>query len=151
MTVPGSRSVSDDTARSDTTRSTAQETTKCVVRLRCSRSACEAARMGILHYGGADFEIDDRTLAHLKVVVAAKLRRKETVLISWNRPVQEGSGRVELLIFPEAPIVFRFQAGLPPRLNRVWLQVLQRLAGEPEGIRVISEEDAELLGKSRDH
>ncbi len=107
--------------------------------------------MGILHYGGADFEIDDRTLAHLKAVIAAKLRRKETVLVSWNRPVQEGSGRVELIIFPETPVVFRFQSGLPPRLNRVWLQTLQRLAGEPEGIRLISEEEAELLSKRRDH
>ena len=37
--------------------------------------------MGILHYGAppASFTIDDRTLAHLELVIMAKLRRRENL------------------------------------------------------------------------
>ena len=44
--------------------------------------------MGTLHYGGseASVHIEERALAHLKVVVATKLRRNESFTLSWRHP-----------------------------------------------------------------
>jgi hypothetical protein len=51
--------------------------------------------MGVLIYGsGAEYEIEDRVLAHLKVVIAAKLRRQENFFLSWSNDADAGSGRI---------------------------------------------------------
>ena len=51
--------------------------------------------MGYLIYGaGAEYEIDDRMLSHLKIAVAAKLRLQESFLLNWTVSPSDGSGRV---------------------------------------------------------
>lgn len=42
-------------------------------------------RVGTIFYGGSatPIHIEDRALAHLKVVVATKLRRNESFTVSW--------------------------------------------------------------------
>lgn len=99
--------------------------------------------MGVLQYGGAEYEVDDRSLAHLKVVISEKLRRKETVALAWDLTVSEGSGRVEILVFPDSALTFRFGAATRPKLNRNWIRALRHLAAAKEGLRFISEEEAE--------
>ena len=44
--------------------------------------------MGTMYYGGSamPIRIDDRALAHLKVVLATKLRRNESFTLSWPHP-----------------------------------------------------------------
>ncbi|WP_345752271.1 DUF7882 family protein [Microbacterium rhizophilus] len=80
--------------------------------------------MGRLIYDhiGPAVEIDDRTLAHLKVVVTAKLRRHESFTLSWKRP--DEFGRTTVWIHPTIPVQFDFDGPEPTDLNRKWLQQL---------------------------
>jgi len=40
--------------------------------------------MGILHYGANTFEMDDRLLSHLQLVIGVKLRRGENFFMGWR-------------------------------------------------------------------
>jgi len=59
--------------------------------------------------------IEDETLAHLKVIVATKLRRQESFMMTWL-PVGKGAGgRMTAWIHPAVPLLFVFDtAELPP-------------------------------------
>lgn len=99
--------------------------------------------MGFLNYGsGQEFEFDDRTLAHLKVVMTGKLRRQESFLLSWVNPADRGGGRVSIWITPSIPLTFRFAGSRSPQLNQTWLEVMNELSNTPRGLLVISEEQA---------
>lgn len=45
--------------------------------------------MGRFRYGTPplDYEFDDRTLTHLRVVLTAKMRRNEDFLMSWREEI----------------------------------------------------------------
>lgn len=99
--------------------------------------------MGFLNYGsGQEFEFEDRTLAHLKVVMTSKLRRQESFLLSWVNPAERGGGRVSVWVTPSIPLTFRFAGSRSPQLNQTWLEVLHELSHTPRGLLVISEEQA---------
>ena len=53
--------------------------------------------MGTMYYGGSamPIQIEDRALAHLKVVVATKLRRNESFTLSWPHADRRTSGTVD--------------------------------------------------------
>jgi hypothetical protein len=80
--------------------------------------------MGKLLYGPQqrDIEIDDRTLAHLKIVMLSKLRRGEAFAFSWEKASSEGSGRGTIWISPAIPLEFVFYGGRRPTMNRRWIQ-----------------------------
>lgn len=100
--------------------------------------------MGYLMYSNcAEYEFDDRTLAHLKVAINMKLRRQECFLMSWTNPVEKGSGRVSLWLSPNIPLVFRFSGSRAPQLNEAWLRVLNELSHTPRGLVVVEEKEAE--------
>lgn len=105
---------------------------------------CHDVAMGYLMYGGAaEYEFDDRTLAHLKVAVSMKLRRQECFFVSWTQPVEKGSGRLSIWVGPSIPLAFRFSGSRSPELNEAWLTVLNELSHTPRGLIVVSEKDAE--------
>ena len=68
--------------------------------------------MGHLFYGNTaePIEIPDRLLAHLKVVVATKLRRSESFTLSWRHPGDIPSGRSTIWLQPAIPLRFVFQS-----------------------------------------
>lgn len=100
--------------------------------------------MGTLVYAGtSEYSLDDRTLAHLKLTVAHTLRRGEGFFLSWERPREEGSGRVSLWLAPEVPLVFRFSEARAPRLSLPWLEVLRRAAESAQGVRLFTPETAD--------
>src|SRR5690554_225386 len=102
--------------------------------------------MGILTYGAnSEFEFDDRLLAHLKVVITAKLRRNEGFLLNWKVSAGVGSGRVSLWLGPTIPLQFTFFGSRDPQLNRAWIDVLADLSHSARGLVVISEADAEAV------
>jgi len=81
--------------------------------------------MGKLIYGtNRTIEIDDRALAHLKVVMLTKLRRGESFAFSWDNDVEAGSGRGTIWISPGVPLEFAFFGNRRPALNRAWLFAL---------------------------
>ncbi|GAB2522773.1 hypothetical protein [Paramicrobacterium agarici] len=102
--------------------------------------------MGYLQYGSAsEYEFDDRTLAHLKVVVVSRLRRQESFLLSWATEPSAGSGRTSIWIAPTIPLQFRFSGSRPPALNKTWIDVMSRLSHSSRGLVVVSEEEAEAV------
>jgi hypothetical protein len=75
--------------------------------------------MGSLKYDNtADpIHIEDDTLAHLKVVIATKLRRQESFMMTW-RPVEDGAdGRMSVWIHPSVPLLFTFDSSDVPVID----------------------------------
>lgn len=104
--------------------------------------------MGTLHYGtdSAPIHIGDRALAHLKVVVVAKLRRQESFTVSWQHPAEDGDGRSTIWMHPSIPVRFEFDEPVAPELNREWIEELAHSANALGGITLVSEhvgQDAE--------
>ena len=101
----------------------------------------------LLHGSGVEYEFDDRTLTHLKVVMSMKLRRRESFFLSWTNSAERGSGRVSLWVSPDVPLIFRFTSLERPELNRVWIDVLNQLSHTPRGLVILSESAAEAYAK----
>ena len=93
--------------------------------------------MAQLLYGSPPtaFELDDRTLAHLELVLLAKLRRNESVSLALDRP---DGARVTLWIGVHSDLQFVY---LEPRteINREWLERLMDAANSTAGLRVLPE------------
>ena len=94
--------------------------------------------MGTLHYGSpaVDFPIDDRTLAHLELVIVAKLRRHES--LSFAITDEKTGLRQARWISPASTVRFAYDAPMP-EINRVWLQELVDIANSPGGLRILPE------------
>ncbi|MEO6942338.1 MAG: ATP-dependent DNA ligase [Terrimesophilobacter sp.] len=97
--------------------------------------------MGKFIYGAPSIsvDIDDRVLAHLKVVIVAKLRRGESFTFSWHRTAGSGSGHSSVWLNPSVPLEFDFAGSKAPTLNKVWLDELVHLANSPAGLRITPE------------
>jgi len=97
--------------------------------------------MGGLVYGldGYRIDMDDRVLAHIQVVIIAKLRRGESFGFTWSTNSTEGSGRTTLWLAPAIPVRFEYAGGRPPRINRRWLELLSATAATPYGLRLLAE------------
>lgn len=82
--------------------------------------------MGLLIYGPAasEIEMDDRLLAHLRIVMVSKLRNAESFSLSWSIDAGQGSGRETLWVHPSIPLRFRFYGGRSPAINRAWLDLM---------------------------
>lgn len=86
-------------------------------------------------------EIDDRTLAHLRIVVMNKLRRAEPFM--FDVEVGDGSGRRSFWIHPSVPLQFHFFGSRAPRINRVWVEELMQAASGPGGLMILPEPSEE--------
>ncbi|WP_169583475.1 MULTISPECIES: hypothetical protein [Microbacterium] len=102
--------------------------------------------MGTLHYGSPSvgFPLDDRVLAHIELVIMAKLRRQES--LSFAVVDDETQRRQAVWISPVTPLRFEYDAPMP-EINRLWLQELVDTANSPGGLRVVPE--PELPAASR--
>ncbi len=76
--------------------------------------------MGKLVYGAPTWtaEFDDRSLAHLRIVMIAKLRRGESFSFSWKYEAAHGAGRSSLWVHPAIPLQFEFFGGREPALEQ---------------------------------
>jgi hypothetical protein len=91
-------------------------------------------------------EFDDRLLAHLKVVIFAKLRRHESFAFSWDHGLEGGGGRSSIWLGPAIPMRFTFSGSKPASLNRTWVEQLMVEANSPAGLQIVpepKEKDAE--------
>ncbi|MBB5643614.1 ATP-dependent DNA ligase [Cryobacterium roopkundense] len=97
--------------------------------------------MGKFMYGtpATSVEFDDRTLAHLKVVIIAKLRRGESFTFTWANTPESGGGHNSIWLNPSVPLQFEFYGSKDPLLNRTWLEELVRLTNTPAGLHVVPE------------
>jgi hypothetical protein len=100
--------------------------------------------MGYLFYGNTaePIEIPDRLLAHLKVVVATKLRRSESFTLSWRHTEDIPGGRSTIWLQPSIPLRFVFHSDsetLDPEL----LTRLAHAANTSQGLTI----DLDMLGE----
>lgn len=93
--------------------------------------------MGTLHYGSppVSFPIDDRALAHVELVVVAKLRRSENFAFSID---DADGGRQTIWISTAATIRFEYDQ-VVHEINRMWLEELIDSANTTAGMRLLPE------------
>lgn len=93
--------------------------------------------VGKLVYGSGNrsFDIEDRTLAHLRVVVMNKLRRGEPFMFHHSEPHVTCS----VWMHPAVPIVFHFSGSRQPSVNREWVEALMQEASSANGLRIVPE------------
>lgn len=98
--------------------------------------------MGTLYYGGSasPIHIEDRALAHVKVVIATKLRRGESFTLSWVHPDDQARGRSTIWLHPSIPLRFTFDEPESPTLSRQWLEELAQTASSSGGICLVAEQ-----------
>ena len=90
-----------------------------------------------------EVEFDDRTLAHLQVVIGAKLRRSESTLFSWRDSVDSGDGRTTVWVHPAADIAFKYYGHRKPTINAEWVEMLMLEANKPGGLQLVEEPSTE--------
>ncbi|MEX0158626.1 MULTISPECIES: hypothetical protein [unclassified Microbacterium] len=96
--------------------------------------------MGYIQYGGGnEIHIEDRALAHLKVVIATKLRRNESFTLSWKHPEGHPEGRSTIWLHPSIPLRFTFDEPEAPQLNAKWIEQLMHSASSTGGISLTEE------------
>lgn len=97
--------------------------------------------MGVFLYGeaGLKIELDDRVLAHLQLVIGAKLRRKESFFFSWTDSQEVGGGRSSVWMESSVPLVFRYSTSTRHDINREWLEQLTLSSNQPQGLRLVDE------------
>lgn len=96
--------------------------------------------MGSLYYGDDrnPIEIDDRLLAHVKVVMATKLRRNESFTLSW-RHVDGAPGRSTIWVQPSIPLRFVFDSPDAESLDPALLASLASSANASGGMSITVE------------
>lgn len=112
-------------------------------RIRQGRAVAESERytVGRLLYGNLQTSIrfDDRLLAHLQIVIGAKLRRREGFFISWMDAPGVGGGRSSVWLDSSIPLRFTFTNNARHAINRVWIDELAASANTAQGLRVTPE------------
>lgn len=99
------------------------------------------ALMATLYYGNAvePIHIEDRALAHLKIVIATKLRRQESFTLSWEHFEGEDGGRSTIWIHPSIPLRFTFEGTESPQINPRWIEKLMNSVNSTGGIALVDE------------
>lgn len=94
--------------------------------------------MGYLFYGNTPCPIvvPDRVLAHVKVVIATKLRRSESFTLSWQHPEGAARGRSTIWIHAAIPLRFVFDTADAEMLDREYLHELALAAGSSGGMKI---------------
>lgn len=100
--------------------------------------------MGKLLYGasGVEIEFDDRTLTHVQIVIANKLRRRESFFFSWRDDPAVGDGRSSIWLDPSVPLYFTYFGGRVPSINRTWIDLLTVSANSSGGLQLVQEPEA---------
>jgi hypothetical protein len=98
--------------------------------------------MGSLVYatGRPDaIHFDDRTLAHLQIVIGAKLRLRQSFFFSWLDSVDIGGGRGSIWLDATIPLAFSYAKSERQRINREWLELLMASANSSVGLQLMAE------------
>lgn len=82
-------------------------------------------------------DIEDRALAHLRIVFMNKLRRNEPFMFEVSTP--HGNGRRDLWIHPAVSMQFHFSGSRPPQVNPAWIERLMESASSADGLRLVPE------------
>ena len=98
--------------------------------------------MGTLTYDSKlTAQFDDRVLAHLQIVIWAKIRRGEPFSFTWTEPSRNGYGRTSIWISPHVALAFEYFGGKVTLINKSWVNALSKSANSPGGLQVVPEPD----------
>ena len=89
----------------------------------------------IIYDAGSLAEVEDRTMAHLQVVIINKLRRQESFCFS----IENKNRLTSVWMNPTTPLAFVYSGNRQPTLNRLWIEKLADTANQTDGLRVIPE------------
>jgi hypothetical protein len=105
--------------------------------------------MAELIYGaeGDPVHMPEHLLAHVKLVVATKLRRNESFMLTWRHT--DGSGRSSVWLEPSIPLRFVFESIEEPSIDHALLASLAASASSNGGL-VLDLADVHLLAASGD-
>ncbi|MEI5582646.1 MULTISPECIES: DUF7882 family protein [unclassified Agromyces] len=87
--------------------------------------------------GWMRIELDDDLLAHVALVVFAKLRRREPLLVSWTDPA---GSRAQAWLHPNSTIVARHTAGVDTSIDRRRAERMMVAANSNWGLRLTGDE-----------
>lgn len=75
--------------------------------------------MGTLEYNSSrpPIDVDDTTLAHLKVIIGTKLRRHESFMMTWVPDAKVDSGRLTIWMHPSIPLIIAFDGKETPAID----------------------------------
>lgn len=92
--------------------------------------------MGTFTYGATNLEVafDDRLLAHLRAVMATKLRRGECFLFTWTLDVGDVASERSVWVHPAIALTFELSSSAARPLNPHWLEDLTRAANSSFGL-----------------
>ena len=88
---------------------------------------------------GTKVEIEDRALAHLQLVISAKLRRSEPFAFSWKEDMSIGGGRTTVWLNEQSAVAFTYHGSGQPPINRQWIEALSFTANSPVGLYLVPE------------
>ncbi|WP_213814452.1 ATP-dependent DNA ligase [Glaciihabitans sp. dw_435] len=105
--------------------------------------------MGRIIYGAAGLIVDfeDRVLAHIQLVIGAKLRRDEGFFFTWRNDPAVGDGRSSVWLHSSVPITFRFASARRHTINAAWLEELSVSANRPAGLFLTDEPGSVSAGR----
>jgi hypothetical protein len=90
--------------------------------------------MGRLHYDRSTFDIDDRVLAHLQIVITQKLRRRDGFLLTFTVTERSGETSNSIWINHSSRLHFAFTGSRHPELNSHWLEALMQSSHSTIGL-----------------
>jgi len=93
----------------------------------------------LIYDGTLEVEFEDRVLAHLQLVIGLKLRRREGFFFSWRDEQAVGDGRSTIWIDPSISLVFRYNGGRMPKINKEWLETLSLSSNSSQGLQLSDE------------
>jgi len=101
--------------------------------------------MGKLTYdSGLTADFDDRVLAHIQIVIGAKLRRGESFYFSWRDDPLTGGGRSTIWLHPSISLSYKYFGSNMPSLNRGWVEALSLSANSTAGLHLVTEPSASV-------
>lgn len=92
--------------------------------------------MGTLYYGfdASPIDMPDALLAHVKVVLATKLRRGESFTMSWRHTDNQPRGRSTIWLQPAIPLRFVFDSAEIEIIDPAALRELSHAANSSGGL-----------------
>ena len=106
--------------------------------------------MGTLTYDSKlTATFDDRVLAHLQIVIGAKLRRGESFFFSWKDDRRIGDGRTSIWLQPTIPLSFKYFGSRLPSINRLWVESLMTAANSANGLHISPEPDSSFVSPEK--
>ncbi|MGO4785161.1 DUF7882 family protein [Cryobacterium sp. W22_MBD10_FK3] len=91
--------------------------------------------MGTLIYNSrVAINFDDTVLAHLEIVIGAKLRLHQSFNLTCPYPTDTADSRTTIWLHPSIPLQFLYTQGTEPTVDKAWIDELFIQASSTNGL-----------------